>query len=310
MRIVRLFGCPVVRLAAVVLVGGSAFAWEGPKLTRDKSAPASARTWSDVKAAVAASIAKTGEGYFAYSRKYNDIGPIDTSGTLTDEELHTQFALACVLASPITVNGATVKPQLEKWIADKALMNVNNDFVGRQGHVVVERDGTLVIAKYLWGMNGGSVAVAFYNPTDAARKVSATARELCLAGTVKWTNRFDPSEKGEFADALAFDVPAHGAKLVMLSGKPVMRETYRPECAVVKNGATVFDCIFVPKDGDYRLSVETAGAVSYKVRVNGLVAGAFKGPAALDVRLLEPENRISLEGLPQDALKVLRVTAK
>ena len=81
-------------VAAVLLVAGSACAWEGPKLTRNESAQPVSRTWASVKESIANSIAKTGEGYFAYSRTFNDLGPIDTAGTLTDEEMHTQFAMA------------------------------------------------------------------------------------------------------------------------------------------------------------------------------------------------------------------------
>ena len=143
------------------------FGWDGPTLTVDESAPAVARTWSQVKSSIAESIAKTGEGYYRYSRHYNDIGPIDTSGTLTAEELKAQFAMACVLASPITVRGP-VPADVKTWLGNSMLMNVNNDKVGRQGHVVAERGGVLVVKKYLWGMNDANAAVAFYNPTDEA----------------------------------------------------------------------------------------------------------------------------------------------
>ena len=307
MRIVRLFGCSIVRLAAAVLVAGSAFAWDGPKLTRDASAQPVSRTWASVKESVANSIAKTGEGYFAYSRTFNDLGPIDTAGTLTDEELRTQFAMACILASPITVNGKTVKPQLEKWLADKMLMNVNNDKVARQGHVVAERDGTLVILKYLWGMNDANNAVAFYNPTDASRRIAVSARELSLTGTVKWTDRFDASQKGSFESELAFDVPAHGARLVHVSGKPVMRSEYRRECAVRTADGLVWRDVFVPRDGEYTVFVDANGTEPYRVKANGLDLGEFRGAAQLKAALYKPENRIQVSGAGADGVATLRI---
>ena len=310
MRIVRLLDCPIVRLAAVVLVAGSAFAWEGPKLTRNKSAQPVSRTWSSVKESIAQSIAKTGDGYFAYSRKFNDLGPIDTAGTLTDEELHTQFAMACVLASPITVNGGTVKPQLEKWLQDKTLMNVNGDMVARQGHVVAERDGTFVILKYLWGMNDANNAVAFYNPTDESRRIAVTARELSLTGTVKWTDRFDESQKGSFEHGLAFDVPAHGTRLVHVSGKPVMRGEYRRECAVRESGGLVWRDVFVPRDGTYSLLVGANGNAPYRVKVNGLDQGEFRGAAHLKVTLYNPENRVQVSGAGADGITAIHVACE
>lgn len=294
-------------VAAVLLVAGSACAWERPKLTRNESAQPVSRTWASVKESIANSIAKTGEGYFAYSRTFNDLGPIDTAGTLTDEELHTQFAMACILASPITVNGKTVKPQLAKWLADKMLMNVNDDKVARQGHVVAERDGTFVILKYLWGMNDANNAVAFYNPTDESRRMTVTARELGLTGTVKWTDRFDVTQKGSFERGFAFDVPAHGARLVSVNGKPVMRSEYRRECAVRETGGLVWRDVFVPCDGTYSILVGTDGKEPYRVKVNGLDQGEFRGAAYLKAALYKPENRIQVSGTGADGIAALYI---
>ena len=286
--------CAVPALACL-LAALSLQAWDGPKLTVDGDAACVRRTWADVRDSIAASIAKTGDGYFAYSHRFNDIGPIDTSGTLTDEELKTQFAMACVLASPITVRGRP-RPQVSEWLGNKMLMNVNDDKVARQGHVVAERDGTFVILKYLWGMNGGNCAVAFYNPTDTPRRVSATARELSLSGTVKWTDRFDPAVTGSFTGELAFDVPAHGARLVYVNGSPLMRSEYRRECAQTSGGALVWKSVFVPSDGKYVLTVGTHDSAPYRVKVNGLDLGERRGAASMEVQLFEPENTVAVSG--------------
>lgn len=292
-------------LALVLLSAGAATAFEGPKLTRDRAATPVSRSWADVRDSIARSIAKTAEGYFAYSHAFNDIGPIDTAGGLTDEELHTQFAMACVLASPIAVNGAALKPQLEKWLADKMLMNVNSDVVARQGHVVAERDGAFVILKFLWGMNGAFNAVAFYNPTDEARRISVTARELSLSGKVAWTDRFDPAQKGEFSHELAFDVPAHGARLVYMNGKPLMRCEYRSEDAFATPNRRVWRNVFVPKSADYLVTVGAGSSAAYRVRVNGIDQGAFHGAACLRVRLEAPENAIDVTGAGADDVSAI-----
>lgn len=280
---------------AGLLAALSLQAWDGPKLSVEPDAACVRRTWADVRDSIAASIAKTGDGYFAYSHRFNDIGPIDTSGTLTDEELKTQFAMACVLASPITVKGLP-RPQVSEWLGNKMLMNVNDDKVARQGHVVAERDGTFVILKYLWGMNGGNCAVAFYNPTDKPRRVYATARELALSGTVKWTDRFDPAVTGSFTGELAFDVPAHGARLVYVNGTPLMRNEYRRECAQLSGGALVWKSVFVPRDGKYVLTVGTHDSAPYRVKVNGLDLGERRGAASMEVQLFEPENTVAVSG--------------
>jgi len=286
-----------VFVAVCLALGAPAlFAWDGPKLTVDPAAAPVTRTWEDVKSSVAASVARTSNGYFAHSHAFNDLGPIDTSGTLTDEELRTQFAMACVLASPITVKGPA-KPQVAQWLDNKMLMNVNNDKVARQGHVVADRDGTLVIVKYLWGMNNGTLAVAFYNPTDEARRISATAEELCLAGKIDWTDRFDPACKGVSESGLAFDVPAHGTRLVFASGTASLRRLYRAECAVDgADGSRLWNCLFVSADGEYALAFRANGSAPYRVKVNGLDRGEFRGEAQLAVPLWHTENTVRLEG--------------
>ena len=285
---------------------GAAFGWDGPTLTVDESAPAVARTWTQVKSSIAESIAKTGEGYYCYSRHYNDIGPIDTSGTLTAEELKTQFAMACVLASPITVRGP-VPAAVKAWFGNSMLMNVNNDKVGRQGHVVAERDGVLVVKKYLWGMNDANAAVAFYNPADEARSVSVSARELEFSGEIKWKDRFDAARSGSFEGTMSVDVPAHGALLYHMSGKPVMRERYGVECATRMPGrqALVWDCVFVPKTGFYRLEVVSEKFVS--LVVNGLPSGEVGDRLSAVVQLDAPENRVIVSGDGIDGVKALRV---
>ena len=291
----------VLILTASLLFADVAFSFEGPRLTVDPSAAPVTRTWADVKTAIAASIARTADGYFAYSHKFNDIGPMDTSGVLTDEELKTQFAMACILASPITVKGPA-GPQLTQWLGDKMLMNVNNDKVARQGHVVAEQDGALVIVKYLWGMNNGDIAVAFYNPTDVARHISATSEELCLEGPVKWTDRFNPSLGGESASGLAFDVPAHGTRLVYASGKATLRRWYGRECAHNVKEVCQWPCVFAPAEGDYALVFRTHAKRPYRVKVNGLDLGEFRGESRVGVRLWRAENTICLSGLGAGAI--------
>lgn len=291
------------------IAASAAFGFKGPELKRDKSAPVTKRTWEDVKKSIDKSIARTAYGYFCYSQQFNDIGPIDTSGTLSADELKTQFAMACILASPITVNGAKVDENIEKWIGDKMLMNVNNDFVARQGHVVLERGGIKVLVKYLWGMNGGTFAAAFYNPTDAAAEITVTPADVCLKGKVSWTDRFDSAKKGSFTDRFTVKLPAHGAELYMFQGRAVMREEYRRECAFEKDGALVWNSVYAPRDAQYYLAIETDSNEPYQVRINGLVDGWFKGSAKFKVSLYQTENTVRIEGAGAKAVKAIRVAA-
>lgn len=291
------------------IAASAAFGFKGPELKRDKSAPVTKRTWEDVKKSIDKSIARTAYGYFCYSQQFNDIGPIDTSGTLSADELKTQFAMACILASPITVNGAKVDENIEKWIGDKMLMNVNNDFVARQGHVVLERGGIKVLVKYLWGMNGGTFAAAFYNPTDAAAEITVTPADVCLKGKVSWTDRFNSAKKGSFTDRFTVKLPAHGAELYMFQGSAVMREEYRRECAFEKDGALVWNSVYAPRDAQYYLAIETDSNEPYQVRINGLVDGWFKGPAKFKVSLYQTENTVRIEGAGAKAVKAIRVAA-
>jgi len=199
---------------------------------------------------------------------------------------------------------------VKAWLKDFWLMNVNDDKVGRQGHVVLDADGVLVVKKYLWGMNDAHGAVAFYNPTETSRRVTVSAHELEFAGPVKWTDRFDAGHSGSFEDNLSVEIPAHGTLLYYVSGTPVLRENYRVECArrMTDRPALVWECVFVPKTDDYRLEVVSASKRPVDLVVNGRSVGALAGGSAATVRLDAPENRVILAGEGLADIRGIRVT--
>ena len=126
--------------------------------------------------------------------------------------------------------------------------------------------------------------------------VSATAEELCLEGPVEWTDRFDPAVSGKSAGGLAFDVPAHGTRLVYASGKAALRRWYGGECAQSENGVRLWPCVFAPTDGDYTLVFRADGESPYRVKVNGLDLGEFHGGSRVRVRLWRAENSVRIAG--------------
>jgi len=290
-------------LCGVAVVSFSAAAWEGPKLTVDETAAPVTRTWSEVRQAISNSIARTGEGYFAYSKHYNDLGPLDTSGELSVVERQTQFAMSCILASPLTIRGK-VPTEVAGYLKDWGIMNVHSDIVGRQGHVVARCGAVLAVKKYLWGMNNGTAAIAFYNPTDCEQAVRFAASELEYEGGMDWKDFFSPAEKGKGAAEFALTLPAHGTRMFFVSGTARMRSSYETCCAIRRGTTLVWDSVYVPKDGVYHLEVRSREGARYSLVINGLSLGNFVGSAALPVKLFEPENSVRITGDENDLSRI------
>lgn len=281
-------------LTAAASLAGVASAWTGNTITVDEKAARIDRSWSDLRDAITGSIAKTWNGYYAESKAVNSLGEVSVGTTLSEDEVDTYLAMSMALSSPIVIRGP-VPQRLRDLFADFFFRNAQTDFVVRQGHVVVERDGVIVVRKHLWGMNGGTSIVAFCNPTDAKASVTVCSRELEYNGKVSWTDRMvpDSGRKGEFANEFKVELAPHASRLFYMAGTAAFRNVYRAECA--KNGD--YRCIYVPADGEYDFVVAVRDfKAKYTVNVNGKTVGTFRGPSTFSAKCFTPENRVLVTG--------------
>ncbi|MEW2295145.1 NPCBM/NEW2 domain-containing protein [Streptomyces sp. NPDC006743] len=139
------------------------------------------------------------------------------NGGMTDTEYRTHFSMWSVMAAPLLIGSDLRKasPETLGILANRDVIAVDQDPLGKQGSVVSSQDGRWVVAKE---MKDGSRAVALFNETGTPQRVSTTARAVGLPHAAAYTLR-DLWQHRDYntAGTISATVPAHGTVLVRVS---------------------------------------------------------------------------------------------
>jgi len=141
------------------------------------------------------------------------------SWSLTEQRTH--FSLWSIMAAPLLI-GTDLRdatPQTMDILLNKEAIAVDQDPLGVQGDLVRPvTDGQYVIAKPL---EDGDVAVALWNDTTTATRMSTTASEIGLPMRGGYTVRdlWDHSNRST-SGTIAATVPAHGTAFYRVSVDP------------------------------------------------------------------------------------------
>ncbi|MFI9803863.1 NPCBM/NEW2 domain-containing protein [Streptomyces sp. NPDC052301] len=142
------------------------------------------------------------------------------NGGMTDTEYRSHFSLWSVMAAPLLIGTDLRKasPATFDILADKDVIAVDQDPLGKQGTVVSSAGGRWVIAKE---MKDGSRAVALFNESGTARRIATTAGAVGLPDAPAYTLR-DLWQHRDYntVGTIAATVPAHGTVLVRVSADP------------------------------------------------------------------------------------------
>ena len=136
------------------------------------------------------------------------------------------------MASPLLI-GCKIEgiPQRSlNLLKNKELIALDQDPLGLQAHVVQHQGDTYVFAKDIIKHEGPQRAVALYNPTDLPQSISVSAGELGYAGKMKVRDLLKLTNL-EPADLIVMTVPAHGVKMLKVTGKRVEQTKYEAEWA-------------------------------------------------------------------------------
>ncbi|MGH2909010.1 MAG: NEW3 domain-containing protein [Solirubrobacteraceae bacterium] len=152
-----------------------------------------------------------GLGRFAGPGHWNDPDflIVGDSG-LTTDEMQSQMTLWAEMAAPLNTSTdvTNLSPAALQILSNKAIIAVDQDPLGVQGHVVKSGPGYNVLTKPL---SGGDASVVLFNKGDQAQtiKTSASAAGLPKAAAYELTNLVT-GQSTETAGAIAASVPAHG----------------------------------------------------------------------------------------------------
>ncbi|MFF9405388.1 NPCBM/NEW2 domain-containing protein [Streptomyces anandii] len=139
------------------------------------------------------------------------------NGGMTDTEYRTHFSMWSVMAAPLLIGSDLRKASQATFdvLGNKEVIAVDQDPLGRQGTVISSEGGRWVVAKE---MKDGSRAVALFNETAAAQRVTTTARAVGLPAAPAYTLRDLWQHRSlHTAGTIAATVPAHGTVLVRIS---------------------------------------------------------------------------------------------
>ncbi|WBY08876.1 glycoside hydrolase family 27 protein [Sphingomonas sp. 7/4-4] len=148
---------------------------------------------------------------------FNDPDMLEVgNGGMSLDEYTTHMTLWAISAAPLLMGHdlRQTPPEMLALLENREVIAVDQDERGVQGKAV-RKDGTLEI----WAkpLGDGSVALALFNRGDAAARMDARAAdagfESITAARDLWRG------KPVAADALTFDVPAHGAVMLRVEGK-------------------------------------------------------------------------------------------
>ncbi|MEV6113970.1 NPCBM/NEW2 domain-containing protein [Streptomyces sp. NPDC052109] len=142
------------------------------------------------------------------------------NGGMTDTEYRSHFSLWSVMAAPLLIGTdlRTASQATFDVLANKEVIAVDQDPLGKQGTVVSSSGGRWVIAKE---MKDGSRAVALFNESGTAQRIATGAAAVGLPDAPGYTLR-DLWRHSSYntAGTIAATVPAHGTVLLRVSADP------------------------------------------------------------------------------------------
>ncbi|MGZ2357203.1 NPCBM/NEW2 domain-containing protein [Streptomyces sp. 372A] len=139
------------------------------------------------------------------------------NGGMTDTEYRTHFSMWSVMAAPLLIGSdlRTASQETFDILSNEEVIAVDQDPLGRQGEVLSSEGGRWVVAKE---MKDGSRAVALFNETGSAQRISTTAAAVGLPHASGYTVRdlWEHTTRNT-AGALSAAVPAHGTVLLRVA---------------------------------------------------------------------------------------------
>lgn len=142
------------------------------------------------------------------------------NGGMTDTEYRSHFSLWSMMAAPLLIGSDLRKatPETFEILANKDLIAIDQDTLGKQATVLKSEDGRWTLVRQL---ANGDRAVALFNETGRPQRISTTAKDIGLPQADGyrlrdlWQHR-DTHTTG----TVSATVPAHGTTVYRVSADP------------------------------------------------------------------------------------------
>lgn len=162
------------------------------------------------------------------------------NGGMTDTEYRTHFSMWSVMAAPLLIGSDLRKatPETFDILSNREVIAVDQDPLGKQGTVLSSDEGRWVVSKEL---KDGSRAVALFNETGSAQRISTTAAATGLPRAAAYTMRDLWEHTGyNTAGDISATVPAHGTVLLRVAADNGWA-AYPPATALGLNGSPLVE---------------------------------------------------------------------
>lgn len=197
-------------------------------------------SWGSVKQIIEENTYLSG---FSYKGHYNDMDMLEIGRGLTPEEERTHFGMWCMMNSPLLIGCDlnTISHRSLELLKNKELIALNQDTLGEQAYPIKNIGKGRVYVKDLGQINGHKRAVAFYNPSDEAIDMEASAAELRFDGPIRVRDLFEHRNMGE-QDRISVSVEPHNTYIYLLEGeKRIPRTLYEAESADIADYQEIED---------------------------------------------------------------------
>ncbi|MFJ8635724.1 NPCBM/NEW2 domain-containing protein [Streptomyces sp. NPDC093568] len=147
--------------------------------------------------------------------RWNDPDMLEVgNGGMTATEYRSHFSMWAIMAAPLLIGSdlRSVSEETFEILGNREVIAVDQDPLGKQGSVVSSSGGRWVVAKE---MRDGSRAVALFNETGSAQRITTSATAVGLASADAYTLR-DLWQHRSYntAGTISATVPAHGTVLL------------------------------------------------------------------------------------------------
>lgn len=144
---------------------------------------------------------------------------------LTADEQYSYMSMWSLMASPLFFAGdmANLDPFTLNILCNSEVIDVDQDALGKQGHIVRKTAEEFVLAKPL---EDGTVAVGLFNLSKTPRTVGISWSELQMTGSHEVRDLWRQKNLGKFTDRYEVAVPSHGVAMIRISnaqGKLLVR---------------------------------------------------------------------------------------
>ena len=138
---------------------------------------------------------------------------------MNTEEMRSHFSMWCMIASPLMLGNdlQSVSREVLSILTNKEVIAISQDSLGMQGILSYEQaPGLQIWIKRLQSVSDKKYAVALFNRLDNQAEITLDFNRLKLNGHHKIRNVWSHKNLGSFSGNYAFDVPAHGVKLLLI----------------------------------------------------------------------------------------------